>query len=91
MPDDSHTTAEAPSVLKTAYVLEFEGGSLQVNGENYGVRSGDGRLAFDENDLKWEPHEDDDGAHRTLSLPRSELIAIRDFLNKYVKGNEIDG
>ena len=64
---------------KVMPVLMFEGGDLHVKQSGYGANNGDGHLSFYDDDLDFA---DEPGKPaRVLKLPKSELIAIRDFLN----------
>jgi hypothetical protein len=73
--------------MKTAPTLAFEGGSLAFQQEGYGDRNGDGRLTFVEDDLDWEHSDESSVVVRSIRVPRSELEAIRDFLNKMLPAN----
>lgn len=68
-------------MLKRGQVLVFEGGTLTVNESGYGNRDGAGCLSFREDDLEWDA-DPASAATRYVNLPKSEIIAIRDFLNK---------
>lgn len=71
-----------PEELKRAASLSFDDGLLSVNLEGYGEKNGAGRISFTDNDLDWGDGED---AHwRFMRLPKSELEAIRDFLNEHL-------
>jgi hypothetical protein len=67
--------------MKKCHTFAFVGGAITVNGEGH-PETGSGQLAFDDDDLQFEPYEDRDGVSRFIDLPRSELIGIRDFLNR---------
>lgn len=71
-----------PDELKRAASLSFEGGLLTVNLQGYDQRNGDGRISFKDDDLDW-GHGEDHG-WRFMSLPKSELEAIRDWLNQHL-------
>ncbi len=66
--------------IKRAPTLVFEGGQLGILAEGFGDKNGSGRLVIKESDLEF----DQDG-YCTLPLPRSELIAIRDHINKSLR------
>jgi len=72
---------ETPDELKVQSTLAFEGGALTIKRSGF-PNNGDGTLTFDDDKLDWEHKIDRDGSYRTISLPHSELVAIRDFLNK---------
>lgn len=61
---------------KTAFVLGFEPGILEVYGKEYGDKAGYGCLIFDEDDIEWEPHDDRNGGFFRVKLDRSELLEI---------------
>lgn len=67
----SHTTE-----LQRNHVLVFEGGTLTVKSTDKPVSERWGALVIDATLPSWE-HE-----HATIEFPPSELIALRDFLNK---------
>jgi len=58
--------------------LSFEPGVLNVN------RDGSGSIAFKDDDLDWEGGEQGGPDYRFANIPASEMVAIRDFLNKWV-------
>ena len=55
--------------------LIFEGGSLAIE-------AGSGTFGFEDDDVDYEPHGKE--TYRFIKLPRSELIALRDFLIKEI-------
>ncbi|MEJ0092776.1 MAG: hypothetical protein WDN46_10085 [Methylocella sp.] len=63
--------------LKRGEVLSFVDGVLTVNISGYGSNNGDGYLGFHDDNLS---HEED--GIRRAKIPNSELVAIRDFLNR---------
>ncbi|MEJ0094508.1 MAG: hypothetical protein WDN46_14050 [Methylocella sp.] len=63
--------------LKRGEVLSFVDGVLTVNVSGYGSNNGDGYLGLHDDNLSYE----EDGIRRA-KIPNSELIAIRDFLNR---------
>lgn len=70
--------------LRTENCLEFVSGGLSVKDDMHGDDAHWGRLTILDEDMDW-----DDGV-RILRLPPSELIAIRDFLNKVLpSGSEV--
>lgn len=67
--------------LKTGATFVFEGGQLQIFASGHGAYDGRGLFAFQDDDL------DFGGAHgetRLILIPATELIALRDFLNKHL-------
>jgi hypothetical protein len=69
--------------VKTGEVLSFSEGILTINCSGHGSLDGSGQIAFHEDNLEWE--EADKGYYRFQRLPRSELVAIRDFLKRVLK------
>lgn len=67
--------------MKQGSALSFKGGTLTVLRSGYGAKDGSGTIAFFEGDLEFE-FDRSDLATRWIAIPHSELIAIRDFLNK---------
>lgn len=59
-----------------SHIFGFTPGELMIRSD------GSGCLAFDEEDIDWDRAEDRRGNIVKVELPASELIAIRDFLNK---------
>jgi hypothetical protein len=64
--------------LKTMARLIFEGGSIGVRINGY-PNNGDGEFLFDEEEADW-----GDTKLRIVKVPKSELIALRDFLDKWL-------
>jgi hypothetical protein len=58
----------------------FVDGTLTVLGDGYHGK-GDGWFTFDEDVIEWQPHDEKSGSYLVAKIPRSELIALRDFLN----------
>lgn len=67
--------------FKKSHALSFEPGVLEVKTEGWDGREGNGHIAFHERELHWERNEDSNDCTVFVPLARSELIAIRDFLN----------
>lgn len=63
-----------PSALQTSHTLSFEDGLFIVNAD------GSGELAFHDDSLKWGEGEDE--KYRSQKLLPSEVLAIRDWLNR---------
>ena len=70
---------------RKSYVFSFDGGNLTVLGEGH-PEQGSGWFTFDEDEVQWRPHDEKDGCYLLANLPKSELIELRDFLNKHVTG-----
>lgn len=68
--------------MKTGATLGFSDGFLDIKISGHGDADGAGRISFKDDDLEWGDGEDSDW--RSMKLPRSELEAIRDFLNKWL-------
>lgn len=67
---------------KRLATLSFCEGLIKINLAGFGEKDGDGRISFQEEDLDWGHGED---SHwRFMRLPKSELEAIRDFLNRHL-------
>lgn len=67
---------------KYAYSFSFEPGCIEIKTAGYGDRNGSGHIAFDEENVDWEPKEDRDGSILVVRVEKSEWLSIRDFLNK---------
>jgi hypothetical protein len=68
--------------VKRASAFCFEPGVLTVLRSGYGERNGSATLQFNEDDVTIYPHDDRDGNFIQIDVDRSELVALRDFLNK---------
>lgn len=72
--------------MKTGSHLGFDRGSLHIKKEGYGDdKRGAGEFVFDDldlDDLPLDPDSESDARPRSITLPRSELEAIRDFITK---------
>lgn len=72
--------------LKRVATISFCEGLLDINLSGCGDKDGAGRISFTDNDLDWGHGED---SHwRFMRLPKSELEAIRDFLNQHLPAPE---
>lgn len=60
--------------------LGFADGSLAIRTSGFDAQDGSGYLCFKDDDLEFE--QEDGPLYRIANLPASELIAIRDFLNR---------
>jgi hypothetical protein len=68
--------------MKSSVAFGFEPGTLCIYRSGHGDKDGAGHIAFNEDKIQWEAHEDDAGHTVWVPIARSELLAIRDFLNK---------
>jgi hypothetical protein len=62
--------------------MAVDGASLTVRRSGYGHENGSGYFVFDENDVQWQPHDEREGHYLEVKLARSEMIELRDFLNR---------
>lgn len=67
--------------LKRSEVLSFVDGTLTIKASGHAV-NGWGVLVFDEEQIEIKPHEEKDGGYVEIEIMRSELRALRDFLNR---------
>lgn len=68
--------------LKYRPTLSFCEGLIDIRLKGYGEQDGSGHISFKDDDLEWGDGED---SHwRYMNLPKSELEAIRDFLNEWL-------
>lgn len=67
--------------MKHGHIFSFLDGTLFVMGKGYD-QPGWGQFSFDEEQAEFIPHEEKDGCRLVIDIPPSELIALRDFLNK---------
>jgi hypothetical protein len=66
--------------MKISPILIFEDGNLAIKTKGWPENElFSGHLAFDDDALEWS-----DGNVRWIKIPKSEFIAIRDFLNEYL-------
>lgn len=70
--------------MKRRETLSFDPGTLSVRISGYGAQNYSAELIFDWNLVDHRPNEEDSGSHVAIDLPHSELIAIRDFLNRVI-------
>lgn len=75
----------SPYPAKYGAALSFEGGNLLLNIRGY-PDPGSGQFAFTDDELEPVREYDEDGVWDgfLVKLPSSELVAIRDFLNKWL-------
>jgi hypothetical protein len=75
----------APYPTKFGAALSFDGGNLQLNLRGY-PDPGSGHFAFTDDQLEPVREYDEDGVWDgfLVKLPASEIIALRDFLNKWL-------
>jgi hypothetical protein len=69
--------------------IVFDTGSLTINGGGFGDKDGDGHFAFKEDDLEWE--QDDGPVCRWIGVSNSDLLFLRDQLNKIFPDERILG
>lgn len=68
--------------MKRGEVFSFIDGTLRVKIDGYGEQNGWGQFVFDEKQVEFTPHEEDSGSSLVVDVPKSELIELRDFLNR---------
>ena len=68
--------------MKTSEAFCFHDGSLTVKKTGYGDADGSGYIAFSDEALDYEPHEEDSGTTRFQNVSKDDLVALRDFLNR---------
>lgn len=68
--------------MKYSAVLSFEGGSLTIKRSGYADKDGSGDFAFKDADLEYDFENEARGATRWINIAKSELVELRDFLNK---------
>lgn len=66
-------------------VLSFDGGSLHIHLSGPGAEAGSGYFVFDENDVRWMSHDEREGSYLEVKVPRSEMVALRDWLAKWLE------
>lgn len=67
---------------KRTQTLSFEGALMAIKVDGYGKENGSGDLTIYEDDLEFLTGEDQ--GYVNLSIPHSELIALRDHLNEHL-------
>src|SRR6202030_1276922 len=70
------------AAMKTSEAFCFHDGSLTVKTTGYGEADGSGYIAFNDEALDYEPHEEDSGTTRFQNVSKDDLVALRDFLNR---------
>lgn len=68
--------------MKRGEVFSFVDGTLHVKIDGYGEQNGWGQFVFDEKQVEFTPHEEDSGSSLAVDVPKSELIELRNFLNR---------
>jgi hypothetical protein len=68
--------------MKTSEAFCFHDGSLTVKMTGYDDADGSGYIAFNDEALDYEPHEEDSGTTRFQNVSKDDLVALRDFLNR---------
>lgn len=66
--------------------LSFDGGTLTIRLSGYGEENGSGWFTFDEDDVEWQPHDERSGSYLVAKAARSEMIALRDWLDEQAEG-----
>jgi hypothetical protein len=74
---------------KVTPCLGFDGGSLHIYQQGYGERDGDGYFIFKDDELDWE--QDDGTDYRIVKLDNSDILFIRDHLNRLFPPSETGG
>jgi len=74
--------------VKNAATFGFCEGLIEINLSGYGDEDGAGRVSFKEDDLDWGDGEDSNW--RFMRLAKSELEAIRDFLNQHMPAASVE-
>lgn len=74
--------------LKRGAVFSFLDGSISIKLEGYGERNGWAELVFDEKQVNFVPLDDREGSSLLIEMPKSELIELRDFLNRTFPAGE---
>ena len=67
--------------LKRSSVMCLDGASLTVRQSGH-LQDGSGYFIFDEDSVVWQPHDERNGHYLEVKLERSEMLALRDFLNR---------
>lgn len=68
--------------LRQSTAFSFDPGILYFHDIGFGEKDGSGKLIFKEKDMTEESNDDDSTLYRGVDLAKSELIELRDFLNK---------
>lgn len=68
--------------MKRGEVFVFLDGTLFVKLDGHGAEKGWGQFVFDEKQIEHVPHEEDRGYSIAVDIPPSELIELRNFLNR---------
>jgi hypothetical protein len=71
-----------PPEIKCSSVMSVDGATLTVRRSGYCQENGSGYFVLDENDVDWKPHDERDGHYLEVKLAPSEMIELRDFLNR---------
>ncbi len=77
MADDPTQTTKP---MKIAASFAMLGATLTVNRSGHDNDDGAGVFRFDEDDVVWLPHDEQEGHYLEAYLARSEMIELRDFL-----------
>lgn len=76
--------------MKRNHVFCFEPATLTLFQEGHGEKNGSAELTIDERYASVIPHTDSEGSYISVKIPRSELIELRDFLNKTIPSAPAD-
>ncbi len=79
---DTERSGKTASQIKTRANIIFAGGSLVVNMSGFGVKDGEGRFQFEEEEIDIVPHDERSGHFYEAPVAKSELIFLRDELLK---------
>lgn len=74
--------------LKTRPVLVFSEGLIDIRSTGYGDQNGSGHISFKDDNLEWGDGENHN--YRFMNLPKSEMEAIRDFLNEWLPAASVE-
>jgi len=76
MSTEPQTTIEP----KTSASFSMEGATLVVKRSGFGDEDGAGIFRFDEDDVVFLPHDEQEGHYLEAKLARSEMTELRNFL-----------
>lgn len=68
--------------MKKQKVFMFVDGSLSIKVDGYEWQNGWGQFSWDEVQVEMVPHEERSGCSMVVDITRTELIDLRDFLNR---------
>lgn len=79
------------SEMKRGISFGFEGGGLDIKLEGYGDQNGSGHFAFSEEELQWDEDQETGRVSRWVKVEKSELLEIRNLLNRLFPPSELTG